>query len=36
MTIADETPPQSALLTTLGGTYYTSEAVFADIALAKD
>ena len=30
MTIADETPPQSALLTTLGGTYYTSEAVFAD------
>ena len=30
MTIADETRPQSALLTTLGGTYYTSEAVFAD------
>ncbi|MDY6998186.1 MAG: aromatic ring-hydroxylating dioxygenase subunit alpha [Actinomycetota bacterium] len=30
MTIAEETPPQSALLTTLGGTYYTSEAVFAD------
>ena len=30
MTIADETPPQSALLTTLGGTYYTSEVVFAD------
>lgn len=30
MTIADQTPPPSALLTTLGGTYYTSEAVFAD------
>ncbi len=30
MTIAEETQPQSALLTTLGGTYYTSEAVFAD------